>query len=921
MSQPTNGPRGPRKPGDQPVYRLRHRQWVFPERRFARDLEALRDEHPPEAGWEPARLAYLDLFRDAYRQGRDFLRQRYEIGASGREIVRGHALLTDRLLQNLWRMLADYLAHERRRMSLCLAAVGGYGRAELHPHSDVDLLLLHGDTAEVAAAFAEPLLHFLWDVGLPVSQALRTPEQCVGDAHDDLTIQTSLLEARLLAGDEDLYGQFHDRFRAEALIDGDAFTAAKQEEQRIRHARYGGPVYNLEPNVKESWGGLRDIQLLYWVARYRFDVASLRELMTRGILTAAECRALTRAQEFLWRVRNGLHYAAGRNENRLLFDHQHELAAEFGYRDGTATLAVEKFMKRYYRSLRQVVALTNIGLRTLEQALHGPPVRQLGPELALRGAYLEAVKPEHLTRDPAGMVPFFVEAQEREPLSPLGAETLRALWTGARAVDASVRGDARVRSGLLRILTRPGRVAKILRPMNTYGVLGRLVPEFGRIVGQTQHNLFHIYPVDEHTLRAMEIADAFFRQDPEVTGDSPLACRLAPQVRRPEVLYLGLMCHDIAKGQAGDHSVLGARVARRLARRLGMDAEDAETAAWLVHEHLSLSQISQKRDIHDPEIIGEVAARVGTAEHLDLLFLLTEADMRATGPKVWNTWKAQLLGDLYANTRQALHAGNPGDARERARRMQRRISQALAEEGFDTRTVRAHLKRVDRDYLLHYHPEELIQHTRTLVNPAQATVVEVAPHSRAGGTEILLYTPDRPGLFTLVTGVLAALGLNILEAKIHTTRDFWALDTFLVLDQEDQPVADPAARANLRERLQAALTQPGVAPSPPGRQTFRERAQRHFPTPVQVTFYPSASGQQTVAEVVAPDIPGVLHRIAGVLSEQGCEIHAAKVATFGERTEDTFFITREGMPLDAPEARQALARAVREELEPQAVSG
>jgi len=907
--------------GTQPIYRLRYRQRIFPERTFPGALAEVRAEHPPEAGWEAARPAYLQLFRDTYRQGREFLHHWFETGASGREIVRGHALLADRLLQHLWRVLADYLAPERRRLALCIAAVGGYGRAELHPYSDVDLLLLHADTAEEAAAFAEPLLHFLWDLGLPVSQALRTPDQCVTDAGGDLTIQTSLLEARLLAGDGDLFARFHQRFRNEAVTDGDAFTAAKLEEQRQRHARYGGPVYNLEPNVKESWGGLRDLHLLFWVARYRFDVRSLRELMTRGVLSAAEYRALTRAQEFLWRVRNGLHYASGRNENRLLFDHQRDLASAFGYRDSAATLAVEKFMKRYYRSLRQVVALTNIGLRTLEQALHGPPVTPLGPHLALRGDYLEAADPDLFARDPAAMVPFFVAAQEREPLPPLGAETLRALWAGARAVDGEVRGDERVRAGLLRLLSRPGRVAGVLRRMNTYGVLGRLLPEFGRIVGQTQHNLYHIYPVDEHTLGAMEMADRFHRQDPEVTGDSPQAGRLAPQVRRPEVLYLGLMCHDIAKGQAGDHSTLGARVARRLGRRLGMDEADADTAAWLVREHLSLSQISQKRDIHDPDIIAEVAARVGTPERLDLLFLLTEADMRATGPKVWNAWKAQLLGDLYANTRQALRTGIPADARGRARRMSRRVIQTLSQEGFDHEAVRAHLKRVDRDYLLHYHPEELIQHTRILASETAPTVVRVAPHSRAGGTEILLYTPDRPGLFTLTTGVLAALGLNIVEAKIHTTRDHWALDTFIVLDHDDRPVADPQARHNIQDRLHRALTQPGAAPPPPNRQSFRERAQRHFPTPVEVSFYPSASGQQTVTEVVAPDAPGVLYRIARVLSEADCEIHAAKVATFGERTEDTFFVTRDGAPLQAQGDRRELAAAIQRELEPDTVAG
>ncbi|MFA9461768.1 [protein-PII] uridylyltransferase [Thiohalorhabdus methylotrophus] len=905
-------------PGPQPPYRLPHRERIFAERDFPKLVAGLQRLHPPPSGWTgTVKASFLELFRDAYEDGRGFLRQRFEEGATGREIVRGHAYLTDRLLQQLWRLMPDYLEDARRAAPLCILAVGGYGRAELHPHSDIDLLILHDDTAVTAAAFAEPFLHFLWDMGLPVSHALRTPAECVSDAETDVTIRTTMLEARLLAGDRDLFDRFRRDFRKRGRGDPAAFIADKQEEQRQRHQRYGGPVYNLEPNVKESWGGLRDLHLLFWVARHLYDAATLRDLVKQGVLSAAELRSLSRAQEFLWRVRNGLHYLTERNENRLQFDHQRTLAARFGYRDTAATLAVEKFMKRYYRTLRQVVALTNIGLQTLQQTGPAPATRPAGPGMRYRGEYLEATDPLRFQTDPAHILTFFTNLQQLDQMPPLEAGTLRALWSGSRRVDSTVRSDERVQEGIIRLLSVPGRVAGVLRRMNTYGLLGRFIPEFGRIVGQTQHNLYHIYPVDEHTLRAMEMADYFYREDPSVLGESSLACRLARTIRHPEILYLGLLCHDIAKGQGGDHSLLGTRVARRMGRRLGLDPEDAETAAWLVQYHLYLSQTSQKRDIHDPEVIAEVAYRVRTQERLDLLFLLTEADMRATGPKVWNTWKAQLLTDLYFNVRQALRTGVPADTRARARRIRHRIIETLSAEGFGREEVRAHLKRTGQDYLLHYHPEELAQHTRILLNGSGPTIVEVAPHSRAGGTEILLYTPDRAGLFTLATGTLAGLGLNIMEAKVHTTRDHWALDTFIVLDQEDRPVADPRDRERIRGHLYTALTQPAHLPPAPSRQGYRERAQRHFHTPVRVQFYRGSTPEETVAEVIAPDAPGVLYRIARIFSEFGCQIHAAKVATFGERTEDTFELSHQGPPEDRDARRRALAEAIRREFEPE----
>ncbi|HKL77404.1 MAG TPA: DUF294 nucleotidyltransferase-like domain-containing protein, partial [Gammaproteobacteria bacterium] len=459
-----------------PTYRLRYRARIFPEREFPERLEAIRAAHPPDRGWEAARAAYLALFRQAHEDGRAFLQQRFEAGATGREIVHGHAFLTDHLLQHLWRLLAEYLEAERRTTPLSLAAVGGYGRAELHPFSDIDLLILHEDAAEVSAAFAEPLLHFLWDMGLPVSHALRTPAECVADAGDDITICTTLLEARHLAGDRELFDRFHQRYRTERLTDPAGFLAAKRDEQETRHARYGGPVYNLEPNVKESWGGLRDLHMLFWVARYRHGVTSLRQLVGRGILTAAEYRAVARAQEFLWRVRNGLHYLAGRNENRLLFDHQRALAERFGYHDSAATLAVEKFMKRYYRTLRQVGALTTIGLQTVQPPEETQADRRAGRGLRYRGTYLAAEDPESFRQDPARILGFFTAAQELDPLPPLEVETLRALWDGARAVDGTVRADPRVRTGLLWLLSRPGRVAEPLRRMNRFGLLGRFLP-------------------------------------------------------------------------------------------------------------------------------------------------------------------------------------------------------------------------------------------------------------------------------------------------------------------------------------------------------------------------------------------------------------------------------------------------------------
>lgn len=896
-------------------YRLRYRHAILPEEALAADLARVARAHPPSAGWEAARDAYRETFRHYLRAGRAFLHHRFLSGAGGRELVRGHAYLVDHLLWRLWELLPDYLDPARCPSALAVAAVGGYGRAELLPHSDVDLLILHEGFPNTAAGVAEPYLHFLWDLGLPVSHALRTPAECVADAAE-LTTQTALLEARHLAGDRHLFRRMRKRLETEVFTDPDGFMAAKLAEQAQRHDRYGGPVYSLEPNVKESWGGLRDIHTLFWVAKYRHGVTQLDHLAQAGVLAVDEQRDLRRAQDFLWRVRAALHYLSGRDENRLLFDHQRTLASRFGYRDTEATLAVEKFMKRFFRTAHQVVAITGIALEGFREQ-DGVEQCTLTPGLCQIGQRLEATDPDALAADPARIPDFFVRLQGLEPRLRLGARTLRALRHGARAVDDRTRADPRARRGLRTLLSRPGRVGGALRLMNTYGLLGRLVPEFGRVVGQTQHNLFHIYPVDEHTLQALETLDRFRRGEAPEADECPLACRLARQVKSPAVLYLAMLCHDIDKGRKGDHSRLGAATARRVARRLGLDAHDVATVGWLVREHLTLSQMSQKRDIHDPETVAELVAFVGDSERLDLLFLLTEADMRATGPKIWNTWKAQLLQDLYTNTRAALRAAEPIDAEARVRRLQRRVLRELLDEGYEEWAVRAHLRRLGRDYFLHYHPQEVIAHTRTLLSEGGPTIVQAAPHPRAAGTEILLYSPDRPGLFTRATGTLAGLGLNIVEAKVHTTRDFWALDTFIVLDDEDQPVEDPGELAAIRERLSRAVAGPGEEVAPPGRRTFRHRAQRHFPTPVRVEFTRSASGEQTVMEVITPDTPGVLYRIGHILTEHGCNIHGAKVATLGERTEDTFFLTRDGAPLEDPQERQVLAAAIRAEFEPE----
>ncbi len=847
----------------------------------------------------------LPLFRQALREGRARLRARYfEKPSDTPVLIALHAWLVDELLIRAWHW--HLRRHGLDARGRALLAVGGYGRGELHPRSDVDVLVLVAHRQDRRhQAFAEGFVRFLWDMELEVGHAVRTIRECVSAARKDVTIATNLMEARLLAGERALGEQLLAATGPRRLWPPRAFFAAKLAEQRARHARFEDTAYNLEPHVKDGPGGLRDIQTIAWVAQRHFATRSLHDLVRRGFLSEAEYRTLVRARNFLWTVRAGLHYAAGRREDRLLFDHQRTLARAFGFRDRPGILAVEQFMKRYYRTVKAVGLLNEILLQHFEETLRSSPRARSRPVVLNRrfqshGGFLEVRDRRVFARHPFALLELFHLLQRHPELKGVRADTIRLVLANLRRIDARLRRDVACQSLFMEIFRHGTGLTHALRRMNAYGVLGRYLPAFGRIVGQMQHDLFHVYTVDAHTL--MVIRNLRRLTVPAHRHELPFASELMARIVKPERLYLAALFHDIAKGRGGDHSELGAREAETFARRHHLSAYDTRFIAWLVRHHLLMSQTAQRRDIYDPEVVREFARTVGDQEHLDNLYLLTVADMRGTSPAVWNAWKGRLLSQLYSETSRWLARGiaEPIDLEAHIADLKR---EALAR--LDGTVPPAAVERLwenlEADYFLRYDADSLAWHARLIAGASSAALPLVAARSASelGGSEFLFYTPDREGLFAVITGGFDRLNLNIVEARIHTLRNGFALDTFVALDHQNQPIADPHQLEALRAELRRQLLEP--RPGRDLRQAGLPRALKHFPIETRVSFTPSPNKPLTIMEVVAQDRPGLLHQIALALQHCGVNLVGAKVSTYGERAEDIFFLnTRDGRPLTDP---------------------
>lgn len=864
----------------------------------------------------PERLqAYQQLCKLYLQQGRARLEQAYRQGASGLRLVREQSRLTDHLLRQIWSVLPRLLGPDRAPGDIALVAVGGYGRGELHPHSDIDLLFLFGDhpSGERTSAFVEAFVAFLWDIRMQVGHSVRSVDECLKEGADNLTVITSLLEARLLAGEKPLFLQLRGRLREHNPWSSAAFFEAKMAEQRARHARFGDTAYNLEPNVKEGPGALRDLHVVEWVAKRHFGCVDLHCLVQADFITPREYDTLMRARNFLWRLRAGLHYAAGRHEERLLFDYQHKLAADLGYRDTPESLAVEKLMKRYFRTLKEVSILTEMLLQSLREDIFpsvGETRIQLDADFEIRNGKLRTLRPELFTDTPSSILTLFEHLQQQSEDVGINARTLRRLRASLHGIDRRFREDPRNQAAFMRLLRSGKGLNRVLRQMNAYGVLGAYIPAFGRIVGQMQHDLFHVYTVDQHTLFLVRNLRRF--GVPAHEHELPLCSRIYQQLKKPELLIIAGLFHDIAKGRGGNHSELGAADVRRFCERHGLGAEDGVLAAWLVRHHLVMSSISQRRDISDPEVIREFAHLVGCQEYLDNLLLLTVADIRATNPDLWNSWKAQLLWDLYHATSDLLRQERPQpmDSEERVRDRQNDVLNLLPAQ--NSQLVQRHWDRLRSSYFFRYDAEEIAWHTQAIVesHSLDLPLVRARLHPQRASTELLIYAPNVEGLFTHLTGTLDRLGLNVVDARLDVTPDGFALDTFHILDGDDGVIEEPRALQELEWSLKESL-RGGVFKQAPAWRVRRRRQQKAFQVSLGIHFDNDALENYTLMEIVSPDRPGLLYQIAQALQPLHIQVQGAKIATFGERAEDTFFLVdRDGKKLDDHTLTLAKARLV-----------
>ncbi|MCR4346604.1 MAG: [protein-PII] uridylyltransferase [Sulfuricaulis sp.] len=841
----------------------------------------------------------LPLFRAALQAGRANLKKRFFENSGATLLVTAHAKFVDQLIMRAWKQHLTLLPTGFR---VALVAVGGYGRGELHPVSDIDLMVLLDKEKPVKAKpFVEALIRFFWDMGLEVGHSVRTLKDCVREAKDDITVATNLMEARLLEGDEELFRKMRAVTHASKIWPSRKFFAAKHNEQILRHHHFHDTAYNLEPNIKDSPGGLRDIHMISWVTQRHFDTASLHDLVGRGFLNEEEYRTLIRGRNFLWHVRAGLHYLAGRREDRLLFDHQRELAKHFGYADRPGFLAVEQFMKRYYRTVKELTLLNEILLQHFEEVILARgriKIRPINRRFQSHLGFLEVTHPRVFERAPFALIEMFLLMQQHPELKGVRADTIRMVRANLHRIDNKFRKDLACRSLFMEIMRQPQGITHELRRMNAYGVLGAYLPAFGRIVGQMQHDLFHVYTVDAHSLMVVRNLRRF--NLPEFHEEFPLASELIQKLVKPERLYLGGLYHDIAKGRGGDHSQLGEKEAEAFCRLHNLSDYDTLFVCWLVRHHLQMSATAQREDISDPDVVMRFAQMMGDQEHLDNMYLLTVADMRGTSPTVWNAWKGRLLSQLYSATTRLLLRGiaRPIDVEEHIADLRKSTLEKLRPAGISETAITRFWQDLDEEYFLPYDVDSLAWHAQIIAKSSARDLPVVATRYTPdlGGSEFLIYTPDGDDLFAVITAGFDRLNLSIMDARIHTLRNGFALDTFVVLDHNEQPVSDTRALSQLQKAMHDQLLHPQ-----PGREMQSAGLQRqlkHFPIETRVLFSPSPKGQLTIMEVTAQDRQGLLYQVALALKQCRVNLMAAKVATYGERAEDIFFInSHERQPL------------------------
>ena len=802
------------------------------------------------------------------------------------DLVLARAQFVDQVLSKLW------CQHQLDLYQISLIAVGGYGRNELHPHSDVDILLLTQERRD--EALEERISAFitqLWDVKLDIGHSVRSVKECLKQAVNDITVATSLMEMRLICGNASLAEQLQPLLNEDIFWTSGKFFIAKRDEQNNRHQQYHGAAYTLEPNLKANPGALRDIQTIGWVAKRHFVADSLEELVAHEYLTRNEYFELLECQDYLWRMRFALHFIAGRNENRLLFDYQADVAKFMGFGD-EGKAVVERMMKRFFRIIARVVELSDMLLQYFEQAIltqkKDIKTIAINRDFEIKGGLIKAIDNRIFSRSIKIMEMFLLIAQQNK-IKGIHPHTLQLMRNARRRLISGLNDYAECRRLFMAIIRHPRGLGLAFTLMHRYSILGAYLPQWRSIVGQMQFDLFHAYSVDEHSYRLIKNLYRFSQA--EHNHEFPLCSKIVQRIRKPELLYLAGIFHDIAKGRGGDHAKLGAVDALAFSKMHQLNDHDGRMISWLVKHHLLMSITAQRRDISDPEIIRQFGEIVRDEAHLDYLYCLTIADMRATNESLWNSWKANLLEDLYFTTKRAFRRGleKPVDLRAKIRENQQIALTLLSEEQQASKVLASLWREFKADYFLRYSPEQIAWHCKHIIShDKDKPLVLISTKPYRGGTEVFIYTKERPGIFSNTVALLGNKKLSIHDAKIITSKTGYAINTFVVLGQRGKPIVDQYRAQEIAKALTKKLDQNSLCDIiiQPVSRRFKK-----FKLPTQVSFIESETKKSTLMEIVALDRPGLLASFAQVFQDCEINIHSAKITTFGEKAEDVFTLS------------------------------
>ncbi len=837
-------------------------------------------------------------FKNAINEENAQLKMRFNPDQATVGLLTEKARFIDNLLTACWLHFLDAAASRHS-----LIATGGYGRGELFPYSDIDILVLLGaanpiDYQQQISGFC----NFLWDIGLKPGLSTRSVPECLAVAEDDQTVFTNLLEMRLITGNAELFSDLKHQVNSETLWPSEQFFPAKMAEQQKRYSKFHDTAYNLEPNIKEGPGGLRDLQVISWVFKRHYNASSLRELIKYGFLPKSEYDNLITARDILWRLRFALHNLTSRCEDRLVFDYQRELASQFGYIDKNEQPDVEQFMQFYFKTVVDIERLNEMLLQLLNERLISnkeslAPIPITANFSSIDG-YLEVSNKDVFQKQPLALLEIFLILQQSPSLKGIRASTIRLIRKNLHLINAEFRTNKQANRLFMDILRQPRGITSQLKRMNRYGVLAAYLPDFANIVARMQYDLFHIYTVDEHTLFVIRNLRRFSLA--KHNKELPFCNNIFLLISKPDILYIAAMFHDIAKGRGGDHSTLGETIANNFCQQHDLSSHDTKLITWLVRQHLLMSMTAQRKDISDPDVIHTFALEVGSIERLNYLYLLTVADIRATNPSLWNAWKDVLLKDLYISTHQALHRGlqNPVARSERVQENKKEARDELLKLGISKTNITQSWQHLSDDYFLRYSADEIAWHTIAIAacQESELPLVLLRPQTQRGSAEIFVYTRNEAQIFSISTATLDHLGLTILDARIITTADQYVLNSFQVLEQSGEAINDLYREVHICTSLRQGLIAKKVKASKNIHKQSRQA--RHFPIETSITFLEDPSHKHTVIELVTTDRVGLLSTIGKAFTELDIQLHDAKITTIGSRAEDMFYISdQQSMPI------------------------